>query len=381
MKKHLIPLFLFGLFLPQLVFASAAGIGIMPSITESGEARNIFTYNLDPGAHIEDSVRVINPGTEAQGLAIFAVDATMSDGGGFALKDITEDQNSVGSWITLDSDLLTVEPNSESEVKFTIDVPKTASPGDYAGGVLISSDYSQNVNADAEAAPTTGITAVIRVGVRVYVTVTGERSFDFVWGGTEGGDAYTHSVQEGNHLFGYSFQNNGNTSVDLTADLELKNFFFFKMDAVNVDMGTLMAGTSSTPTISFADPPKIGFVTAKTTLTYGPSLQFAQMTEEEIAKYSGSESNTISFFIIPVKEMLATVGVFVLSFAFFFWQHRKIVALIAKCKTVMVKKDESLLTFAPRNKADWKILAKINKIKSPYVITKGSKILVPPFQK
>ena len=43
--------------------------------------------------------------------------------------------------------------------------------------------------------------------------------------------------------------------------------------------------------------------------------------------------------------------------------------------------DSSLPIVAQKWGVNWKLLAKVNKIKSPYVVIKGQKILAPPNEK
>lgn len=358
--------------LTQSVFA-VAGMGLLPVSKEGEATRGIFTYSVDPGDHISDTVKIINTGDTAQTVALTSVDATMTDTGDFALKDLSETMVGIGTWVKLDKNKITVGPSSTAEVNFTIDVPSSLAPGDYAGGLLISPDMDAMAESSSESS---GAVSIIRVGVRIYVSVSGEKVFKFV-AGTDEQEPYTHSVEvDGTHNFNFAYKNEGNTNMDVSADLELKNLFF-KLDSVHADFGTLMPGVSGTPKINWTKAPKIGFITATSTLNYVPVSVVGSVSDEDLKKYSGSETNSVSFFIIPIKEMSAGLAVFVVSFLFFFWRHRKFMKMVESCKASVAKKDESLLTFAGRNKVDWKLLAKINRIGSPYMISKGAKILVP----
>ncbi len=350
------------LFVPS-VFA-AGSVVIMPEDSASG----MYSYTLDPGASVSGVAVVTNATGYDTGVSVLAVDATMSDSGSFALKDNSEEQTLLGSWVKLEKNILSMKANTSIPVKFTVNIPSSVSPGDYAGGLVVTAISSSNSGST--------MASVVRIGVRMYISVSGEKLFKFTMG-PDGTDAYSHSIEEdGSHNFNYSYKNEGNMNMTVNSTLELKNLFF-KLDSVNTEMGILLPGSTGTPKINWGQAPKIGYITATSTLNYKPSSAVGKISDEEMTKYSGSETETLSFFILPVKELSAGLTIFVISFIFFFWRHRKLMALIASCKESVAKKDESLITYASRNKIDWKLLAKINRIASPYIITKGAKILIP----
>lgn len=362
------------------VFAALGGMGISPSgNSPDGEARSIFTYYLDPGEHINDEIAVANYADVSQSVILSAVDATMTDTGGFALKSLDDPQTNVGTWIKLEKNKVTVKPGKEEKIKFTIDIPENLAPGDYSGGFLLSNDFDSYEQEQAAATGGAGVVSLIQMGIRIYISVSGERIFKFT-SGADGNEAFTRTIDaNGSNIFAYSYKNDGNINMDVSSNIELKNVFL-KLDTIQTNLGTLLPGTAAAPKIQWADMPKIGFIRVKSTLNYQPSAAVGEVSDEDLKKYSGSETHSVSFFILPIKELLATIAIFILSFIILFIKHIKFAKLIASCKESIVKKDDSLIAFASHNKIDWKLLAKINKIKSPYIITKGEKILIPSIQ-
>lgn len=109
---------------------------VKPTDNAIGAGRPNFGYRADPGATVRDSLDVTNRGGEALTLKVYAADAFTPQGGGIDL--LRSDQKSVdaGTWITLSSDAITVQPQQTVTVPFTLTVPSTATPGDHSGGIV-----------------------------------------------------------------------------------------------------------------------------------------------------------------------------------------------------------------------------------------------------
>jgi len=141
---------------------------VRPTPTEEEPERPNFAYDLDPGARVEDSLRVRNFGTEPLSLAVYASDALTTSTGALDLLPAGEAPTGVGAWIVLDTAAIEVPPQDFVDVPFTIVVPAGAESGDHTGGV-VTSFRSPGLDASGQA-----VVVDRRLGSRVQVRVGGE---------------------------------------------------------------------------------------------------------------------------------------------------------------------------------------------------------------
>jgi hypothetical protein len=152
---------------------AGAAFGIQPASAKGPDARQDFTYSATPGARVADHVAVVNLGTAPVTLRLYASDATSTANGSFTLQPAATKPTDLGAWVHLDGPSSVTVPARTAHgpssviVPFTVAVPANASPGDHAGGVLVSLDGSvrnkQGVDVQLDQ----------RVGVRVYLRVAG----------------------------------------------------------------------------------------------------------------------------------------------------------------------------------------------------------------
>ena len=200
---------------------------------------------------------------------------------------------------------------------------------------------------------------------------------DFSWTG------YEHSVNDnGQHYLTYTLENDGNVTVASNATVTLESIF--SSETIETSLNATPGNSSIEPTILLWEeaPPIIGYFKATTQIEYEKSLLLSQLSGDD---QEGSEKETlektITFIIIPVKELLVSFILFLIVFAILYGRERKKETLVKNCKRVIVSRDESVLELAKTNNVDWKLLAKINKIKAPYEIPKGTTVLIPPSKK
>ncbi|WP_051275019.1 DUF916 domain-containing protein [Cellulomonas sp. URHD0024] len=128
------------------------------------DARSRVELQLDPGAGVHDQVLVANASTVEQTFRVYGADAFNTADGGYDLQPGATTPQDVGAWITFAAPTVTIPPLASAVVGFDVAVPAGASPGDHAGGIVVS-----------QAAPSTGGVVVdSRVALRLAVRVTGE---------------------------------------------------------------------------------------------------------------------------------------------------------------------------------------------------------------
>ncbi|MCZ7418674.1 MULTISPECIES: DUF916 domain-containing protein [unclassified Micromonospora] len=148
--------------------SAAATWGVAPSSERGPNGRPAFSYKLDPGATLTDYVGVTNHSNRPLTLSLYASDAVTTTQGGFDLLAADRKPTDVGSWVRLPNKTVTIPSTSRLDIPFTLTVPKNATPGDHAGGIVAS---LAGTAADAQG---NQVAVDHRVGVRIYLRVAGE---------------------------------------------------------------------------------------------------------------------------------------------------------------------------------------------------------------
>ena len=141
--------------------------GVQPASRTGPDTRSRLTYSATPGAALTDYVSVSNVSSAPLTVQLYASDAFNTGDGGFDLLPRTRTPVDVGSWVSVAQRAVTLKPRSQTVVRFRLSVPRNATPGDHAGGVVAS---LTTVGRDAKG---NRITLDQRVGVRIYLRVSG----------------------------------------------------------------------------------------------------------------------------------------------------------------------------------------------------------------
>lgn len=170
-----------------------------------GAQRNSFSYSINPGNELSDSIVITNRGTEPLDLGIYAADGFTNEDGQLDLNDAGATPTGIGAWVHGESDQLHIDPGTSVDYPFTVSVPDNATPGDYVGGVLTSLTSS---------ADTSQFDTDRRLGIKIALRVSGDlnpsiavENTQLNWSGSlnpfAGGDA----------TLSYTIRNTGNTVI------------------------------------------------------------------------------------------------------------------------------------------------------------------------
>ncbi|MFG2044613.1 WxL protein peptidoglycan domain-containing protein [Dactylosporangium sp. NPDC048998] len=230
-----------------------------PAPSASGEARSTIDYTLPPETEITDRVAISNLGTEALTLAVYATDAFTTPEGSFTL--LTADQRPVdlGSWISFESPTVTIAPGTTVQVPFRMALPKDATPGDHAAGIVASRQVSGSADGN------TRLAVDQRVGTRVYVRVNGalnpalsitKLSVDY--------GAAMYPFRNRDATVTYTVHNRGNIRLGGTGTISLLAPFGARMaKSQPVSIPPLLPGESFTATATIGGALPAGRVTAR----------------------------------------------------------------------------------------------------------------------
>jgi hypothetical protein len=208
--------------------ASAADNGtwsVFPTQAKNSAPRTAFSFDLAAGGTLKDSVTVKNQGTTPLTMNLYAADAfNAAGGGGFALNQQGEPNTGVGSWVKLAKSTITIPAGKEVAVAYTMTVPRNATPGDHAGGIVA-------VNAQAEGVQESeGVTVGIKraVGTRIYTRIAGPLNpslsvTDVTVDTLE--KAQIPFFQQGKATITYTVVNTGNTRISANQALIITGLF------------------------------------------------------------------------------------------------------------------------------------------------------------
>lgn len=189
------------------------GIRIVDAPTNRADdprARQYIVDHLAPGTTITRRVEVSNDTTETQAVKLYAAAASIENGNfrfgdGRAANDLT-------TWTTVEPATVSPAAGAKSLATVRIAVPADASPGERYAVVW--------AELPAATPPGGGISAVNRVGVRIYLSVGGgnEPASDF---GITAFEARRDA--DGNPVVAATVHNTGGRAVDLSGELRLTN--------------------------------------------------------------------------------------------------------------------------------------------------------------
>ena len=149
--------------------SSGQGWTLAPAPAPDGSVRTAFHLTLGPGQSVADRIDLANDTPAPLTFQIYPADAVNAPGSGaFALTLPDRPTRGVGTWTTTAVRTLTVPGMQMASFPFSVAVPTTATPGDYAGGVVALDTANQHVGSGR-----VHVNVVNGVGVRIYVHVPG----------------------------------------------------------------------------------------------------------------------------------------------------------------------------------------------------------------
>ena len=130
----------------------------------SGSGTHLEMGNVTPGVAIHDKVRVLNLGSKALPIDLYAADAIPALNGGFGFSAESEHSRDVGAWITLAARHLDLAGRSVTTVSFTLLVPKGVPGGEHVGAIV----------AEPTTASGGGVQTRTRFAMAVYMRLPGQ---------------------------------------------------------------------------------------------------------------------------------------------------------------------------------------------------------------
>lgn len=392
---------------------------------ETPNSNSWFVYNLEAGKKIEDAIEIINLYQDDWDARVYAADSVKSAGGGFAVRQESEPKVQVGSWVKFypdpkpdfsakifekykkideacvvgesvlrnDFELtdnqydeflqwcrgkesleLKLKGGEHLIVPFVFSVPQDAEVGEHTGGIII-----QKLNKEeAQQQDGSRVLLTTRVGVRIYETVPGEvvkklsfgdfsvtknfEEFFLPWDGEK-------KAKLREYVISSVATNEGNSSVDFSEKITISNKFTGKEETIDGRSFQVLRGDKFSSILAWKAP-AFGLLSFKKQYEYKDSDGSVQTVASE----------DISKWFIPWREIVfATMFILVLLAIFFSWKYFQKKRYGGNgWESYEVGFGETIIALAQKFQISWKVLAKTNKLKAPYLLEPGQTILVPP---
>jgi hypothetical protein len=351
------------------------GIGGQPANPRSNNPRtqSIFIYQLKPGQSATDGVKVLNNTNQKQTITLEAVDSELASGGNFTCKQATEKKTDVGSWIQLRSTDVTVPPTSSKVVPFAITVPNSGNidVGEHDGCITIQA-ASQTASQETK----NGVLLSFRSAIRVVVTIPGKivKKLDIA-------SVTVSPTKNDKYEVMPTFQNSGNVSLDTGLKVSLVSIFGAASNTVDEGNAPILPRTKATSSYELKHPFWGGLYRARVEASYNSNPN-TQLGIDKNADLVTKTKDSALFLVAPAPLAGLIEGAIlavVIGAAVIFTRkhlHRKHVKRHWVVRTV--EEGETLEKFAEAHHVSWKKIAKVNKLKAPYVLRKGQKLKLPP---
>jgi len=311
-KLFAIPLLLCGLLLAATNSAYAVeygGIGGRPANPQQGNERSesIFIYTLKPGQSASDAVQIINNTPTERTISVYPVDSTIASGGTFSCAQKAEKITQVGGWITLEQSTVTVKPQTNVKIPFTITAPQNADVGEHNGCIAV-----QDASEDATKADDGGVLLSFRSAIRVAVTVPGKiikkLTIDSV--------AVT-SNDAGKLVVSPTVNNEGNVSLDTTLTTTIRSFFGTEQ-ATSKSTYPVLSRSKASWNFELDKPFWGGWYTAEVTAAYSDDSNATLGQKDKTPKQVKRSSSYV--FVAPQPAALAAeLGILALIVGLLAW--------------------------------------------------------------
>ncbi|PPG04340.1 hypothetical protein C5E06_06010 [Pseudoclavibacter sp. RFBI5] len=283
---------------------------------DRGSGRPNFTYDVNPGDVIADSMTVTNTGPGALELTIYAADAFTTATGAVDILENGEPSVDAGTWVAPGTGSVSLEPGASIDVPFTLTVPADATPGDHSAAIvasLLPGDSTDQVKVER------------RLGLRIDMRVSGElaptaeiRSLATDWGA-----AGVNPFGGGTTTVSYELVNTGNVRLSSLEDLRLSGIGGAAGVAMTGgEIPELLPGSAVTITREITTG-AIGPLTGALTVYLQPVGAFTDVPVAVTADLSAF-ALPLSLVILVVLMLVAAAGI-----VFWFWRRRRLDLLVA----------------------------------------------------
>lgn len=369
-----------GLLIACFVFMSVASaveygnIGGYPAYPNSSNTRSqsIFIHTIKPGESAQDAVKVVNYTDQPKTLLVYATDSIVSSGGAFGCAQKVDAKPGVGSWIQLAKTEVSLAPQTDTVVPFTIRAPENAGVGENDGCIVIQEKNGPAQNLEQ---PGGNIQLNFRTAIRVAVLVPGKivKKLSIV-------DYSVSRSRDGNFILKPQVKNEGNVSIDSDVTTISSYLVGPQLDRHSQQF-PILRGETSDWNIELKRPFWGGWLKSKFTVSYDANTnnKIGEQTNKDIVTLSSKQK----IFFSPPQPLALLIELLILAIllAAAVWTYLRLKrrrAVAKYWKDYKVRARDDIKSLAAAHGVSWKLVAKTNKLKAPYSLKRGDKIKLPP---
>ena len=270
---------LIGLVVPlSAAAADDATVGIAAAPAQHGQpdGRTRFSLIVSPGQQVSDALLVRNTGSTDQTFDVYATDAYTTADGAFALLDTGSAPRDAGTWVALQGSsgttTISLAAGAQALVPFTVTVPVDATPGDHAGGIVVS-----------VSSPLGQVEVDRRLATRLYVRVKGTVTPALV----------VRSVSVSQPLGGNPFtapttitavvENTGDVALTAHAEANVHTWFGLPVGSATSDeVAELLPGATRTLTFPVGSVGRVGYLAPSLRLTPAADAEAYAFTQPAV---------------------------------------------------------------------------------------------------
>lgn len=136
--------------------------------SQSPKSESWFVYDTEPGAVIEDRVKIENETLDDILVQVSAHDLKITNNGNFTVKSENEENTDVGTWIELNEATYIIPARGLIEIPFTLTIPENVEDGEYAAGIT-AFEVDDSL---------TAFEVLVRQGARIYIEIGEQHSVE-----------------------------------------------------------------------------------------------------------------------------------------------------------------------------------------------------------
>jgi hypothetical protein len=375
--KYLFGLGIVGCIVPHLALGNSMIVSTVKTPDIYSNNLSWFRYYQYPGTTVKDSLILRNIGEHEETVRLYAADATVNQAGSFTPKLESEEQNGIGLWSTLSDKEVTLEPGESIEIPFSIEIPLGIAPGQYFGSIIneqVNTGTCPNgllTNGNGECPG--NIQIKTRTGNRIYLTIPGEIKHDITLR-----NLLWKSSSQKKILFTFNFTNNGNVAFEPQAVLHIYDTWGRELKTLESRLGKSLPGSSTAPMMEWDPGDSFGSFTVKAEIYY---------REDDQGRFDSlhgtvlTETLEVKVFIFPWALAIVTLAVATLIGLGMLGRKRYYTSLLHRAFDYTVQEGDTVISIAKRQGVRWQTIAKINKLRAPFVIEPNQSIKIPTSSK
>jgi hypothetical protein len=339
-------------------------------INESKEQSSTVKYTLPNGKTINDQIIYkLTKNFGPKNVSVKILEATSVEGALVPTTDGNHRNNNsiLPEIVKIENPEFYIEPGQSVPINLLISNTNNIPPGTYAGSVVlefVNKDINSQINTENQNKGS-GLTFRTRQAFSFLIDVPGVRKSEFTL------TDITSSVNKRKVEYSQVFSNNGNTLLNIFGETIVTNssgqeVYKYLIAPTLIPFKSNFQIRKQFESKSFYDT--LTIATKITVEEYSPE-KAAYIKLDQIEKKS-----TVNIF--PTDELiLASICLLIIILGICIIIIYKRIYL-KSCSSYKVSDNDNVHTVAEKFKMHWKKLAKINKLKAPYILESGKTILV-----